>query len=148
VITYATHGHSGRIEHPDRIEGTWRAGFYLEIRGRGGQQTWVHYAIPTPQPSSGDLYRPQAIVVRCRMPERDATLAAAHIYDGEHKIDAHDRVHHRPGEWTDVRFDVSGEHPVQHGVGVSLNLQWGHAEPGHEGRFRTQISAVRCIFTR
>jgi len=146
TIILSTHGHSGRIEHPDRLSGVWRAGFYLELRGNSGVQTWLHYAIPTIEPPLETTLQPVAIIVRCRMPERETTLSAIHIYDGERRIATHDRIHHRPEDWQDLRFTVTPDRAMESAIGVSLNFQWGHAEPGASPRFRVQIASVGCEY--
>jgi len=142
----STHGHSGRIEHPDRLARFWRAGFFLELHGRSGTQTWVHYAIPTIQPPAGRMLRPTSIIVRCRMPERETTLSAVHIYDGEQRIAVHERTGQRPRDWQDLRFTATPGRAAQSAIGVSLNFQWGRAEPGASPRFRVQIASVACEF--
>lgn len=141
------HGTTGQIEHPERVTSILRAGCFLEVKGREGVQTWLHYAIPTPVIVGDQRMRIDSVMLRYAVPDADTTVAAIHVYDGERRIAVHERAP-RPREWQVPRFDVPGNPEVLWGIGVSINLQWGRDEPRRSESWRIRFASAGCDFIR
>ncbi|SEA65974.1 DUF6623 family protein [Nitrosospira multiformis] len=139
------HGHSMSIEHPERLNSIWRAGFFGQIVGRSGQNTWIHFAIPT-QLVDDNRLRIDSSLIRFRTTPTDAWIAAVHIYDGETKIAAHDDLHEAPGEWAVRRFAVPGTPEVQRGIGISINVAFHIDTAVATDSWRIEFSSVGCHF--
>lgn len=144
VLSHAMwcHGHSGQVEHPDRLVRFWRAGMYLRIVPRPGTDNWLHYAVPTTVivPEMTRL-RAFAVLVRYRV-AGDASISGVHVYDGENLIARHDDVSLRSGTWELAVFDVPDQPEVRWGIGISLRFQ--SAGGGPEGV--VAVAAAGCDF--
>jgi hypothetical protein len=142
------HGHSMTVEHPDRLASVWRAGFYVRINGRSAQNTWLHFAVPTPVIVDGNRLRGGAALVRFRTTPTDAWVAAVHVYDGERKIASHDGLHEAPSGWEMKRFDIVGNPEIRWGLGISINVAFHIDSAAADGKlaWRIDISSVGCDF--
>jgi hypothetical protein len=139
------HGHAVRIEHPDRFDTIWRAGFFVRLTGRPGVSTWIHYALPTPVIVRDQRLRVGRCMLRCRVPGGGAAIGAAHIYDGETRIAAHDGLRASPDSWAFLAWDVVSRPLVRWGVGLSVNLRFA-AGVAAEGSHHVEISSAGCDF--
>ncbi|MHC4621478.1 MAG: DUF6623 family protein [Planctomycetota bacterium] len=118
------HGSSIQIEHPDRIESVWRAGFYTRIVGKPNTTNWLHFAIPTPVIVEGDRKQVGTVILRFRTGSTSAVVRDVHIYDGEAKIASHNDVNLSGNHWFE-RFGVAHGPGVRWGLGISLGVTFG-----------------------
>jgi hypothetical protein len=139
------HGTTGQVENPERLAAIWRAGFYLEVKGNPATSTWLHYAIPTPVIVDDHRLHIHSVMVRYAIPDLGGHVSAVHIFDGERRIAALTHTSGR-GDWTWPRFEVPSHPEVSWGIGVSINVQWGHPDAGAPEHARIQIASVGCDF--
>jgi hypothetical protein len=139
------HGHAGRIEHPDRLERTHRIGPYLEVTGRAGQDTWIHYAIPAPVLIDERRLRADAVLIRWQVLAPNAEIRHVHVYDGEARILTADTSGPSVGAWQLARFDIAANPAVQWGIGVSIGVRFAaHAGAAErDGGPHIVASAIR-----
>ena|SRR3982751_1718382 len=139
------HGHSMNIEHPDRLASVWRAGFFGRIIGRSGQNTWIHFPVPTPVIVDDTRLCIESALLRFRT-TRDAWVTAVHIYDGETKIASHDGLEDAPSVWEVKRFGVPGTPQIQWGIGISVNVFFDIDPLATEDYWRIDFSSAGCDF--
>lgn len=129
-----THGHSMQIEHPDRIENVWRAGFYIRVDGKPGTDNWFHFAIPTIAILNSSVQRVYSVELRFMTGSPDAIVGHVHVYDGEKRIAAHNDVN-LTGEKRDRSFDVPNTPRVAWGLGISIGVRFGNRNMSHRMEF-------------
>lgn len=116
------HGHSIRVEYPDRMDATMRKGYYIRLDGRANTTNWFHVAIPTPVIVEGNRLQIDSVMLRFRV--AGATVTAVHVYDGENKIASHDGLSLNPNDWAFERFDVPDKPEVFWGLGMSFKVNF------------------------
>jgi len=126
VVAYSSwiHGHSMKIEYPDRLASQLRTGFCIRVEGKPGTDNWFHFAIPTPTIISGNKLKAGSVMLRFRTLSTDALVKSVHVYDGENKIAQHDSINFY-GDRLFERFDVPKHPAVQWGVGISIGVGFG-----------------------
>ncbi len=117
------HGHSIRVEYPDRMASATPRGFYVRFEGKANTNNWFHAAIPTPVIVEGNRLRISSVMLRFRT--SGATVTNVHVYDGDNKIASHDGLSLGAGDWSFEQFEVPGEPEVRWGLGISFKGQFG-----------------------
>lgn len=135
------HGHSLRIEYPDRMEGdTRRGGAYYKLIGSRNSHNWFHVAVPTALIVEGRRLRLDSVMLRFRTDK--ATLTDVHVYDGENRIAVHGGLNLEPEDWLFRPFEIPGPKPaIFWGVGISFRCQFGTTSPR-----RIDVSAAGADF--
>jgi hypothetical protein len=143
-ISYASwiHGHSMQIEYPDRIDFTWRAGFYIRIEGKPGTTNWFHFAIPTPVIIDDVRLRIDAAMLRFVTGSVDAFVRDVDVYDGEKLIASHKNVN-LSEENAFAKFVVPERPLVRWGIGISIGVAFGVEMMPH----RMEFISAGCDFT-
>jgi hypothetical protein len=118
------HGHSIKVEYPDRIKSIWRAGFYARIVGKPGTTNWFHFNIPTPVIVDDKRQMIDSVMIRFRTGSNKAKITNVHIYDGERKIASHDGLNRSSAGWSWPRYDVPGKPSILWGVGISIGVSF------------------------
>ncbi|MEO8188642.1 MAG: DUF6623 family protein, partial [Burkholderiaceae bacterium] len=130
-----------------QIKSIWRAGFFSRLIGKSGGSCWVHFAVPTPVIVEDGRLSLESALIRFRTTPGDAWIAAVHIFDGEKKIAAHDRLRDATSsEWKVNRYAIRGAPKIEWGVGISVNVQFhiDALEPG----WQIDFCSVGCDFRR
>lgn len=112
------HGHSLRIEYPNRMESARRHGSAITLIGEVNSRNWFHLAIPTPVIVDDKRLDLDSVMLRFRT--SGASITRVHIYDGENRLEAHDSLSLAPADYHFERFTVSGRPHPRWGVGVSF----------------------------
>lgn len=141
------HGHSMQIEYPDRIDQQIRAGFYIKVKGKPFTGNWFHFAIPTPVIVNGERLRVGSVMVRFRTGP-GTSVHAVHIYDGEHKIAAHDGLNLSSKQFSWPRFDVPTHPPIKWGLGISIGVKFGDDANLPPDKLLMEISSAGCDFVK
>lgn len=119
-----THGHSVKIENPDRISSVWRAGFFSRIVGRQGTSTWLHFAVPTPVIADNLRLMGDSAMLRYRC-GGSTRVTNVHVFDGTARIAAHDGLSLSPqGPFAFHRFDIPGKPDVLWGYGITVGVRF------------------------
>lgn len=120
------HGHSLKIEFPDRVASDWRAGFFIRVIGKPNTTNWFHFHIPTPVIVKDKRLMVDSAMLRFRSGSAGAAVTNVHVFDGENRIGAHDGLAISPqGEFAFKRFDVPGKPQVLWGAGISVGVRFG-----------------------
>lgn len=119
-----THGHGLHIEHPDRIDFDRPYGPFMRLRGKPFRGTWVHFQIPTPVIVDGTRLRAGSVLLRFRTGP-GAAIGAVHVWDGSHRIAAHNGLNLTSANVTTRRFGVPNSPKVYWGLGISVNIKFG-----------------------
>ncbi|WP_373498884.1 DUF6623 family protein [Desulfococcus sp.] len=135
------HGHSIRIEYPDRMDAdTRRLGGYIRLVGRAGTSNWFHAAIPTAVIVLDKRLRIGRVMLRFRT--SGATVTSVHVYDGGSRIASHDGLSLSPNDWAFEGFDIPAEPEIRWGLGLSFKGEFGSGT--HR---RIEVSSVGGDFT-
>ena len=129
-----THGHSMQIEHPDRIENVWRAGFYIRVEGKPGTDNWFHFAIPTLSILNANTQKVYSVTLRFMTGSPDAIVKHVHVYDGEKRIARHNDVNLTGGKMS-RNFGVPDTPRVDWGLGISIGVRFGNRNMSHRMEF-------------
>lgn len=117
------HGHSTRVEYPDRMTSTVRKGSHIQLNGESGSENWFHIAVPTAVIVDGNRLCVDSVMLRFRT--NGATITAVHVYDGANRIATHNGLSLQPANWAFERFDVPGTPSIRWGLGISFKVEYG-----------------------
>jgi len=126
-FTTWVHGSSMQIEYLNRVTGVRHTGPFVRIEGAEGQNTWLHFPVPTPAAMNGNKVRVGAALLNFRTRDR-ATVHEVIVYDGEKRIAEHMDLNLQ-GNHPDARFEVPGNPEVNHGLNITVGVQFGHNAP-------------------
>ena len=122
-FTSWVHGSSMQIEYPNRVTSVRHTGPFVRIEGAEGQNTWVHFPIPTPAVVNGTRMKVGAALLSFRT-RANATVNEVIVYDGDKRIAEHLDIN-LTDEHLDARFDVPGNPEVNYGINITLGVTFG-----------------------
>ncbi len=79
------HGVNMQVEYPNRLTSVRATGPFVRIEGALGQNTWLHFPLPTPAVVDGKKMRAEGAYVSFR-PRNHATVHEVIVDDGESRI--------------------------------------------------------------
>ena len=126
-FTSWVHGTSMQVEYSDRVTSVRHTGPFVRIEGSKGQNTWVHFPIPTPAVVDGVRSRVGTALVSFRT-RSHATVHEVIVYDGEKRIAEHINLN-LDGDHLDSRFDVPGSPDVNQGINITVGVQFSGDAP-------------------
>jgi hypothetical protein len=116
-----------QVEYLNRITGIRHCGPFVRIEGAPGQNTWVHFPVPTPAVVDGRKLRADAALVSFRT-RSHATVHEVIVYDGETQIAAHSGLGLQ-GEHLEARFPVPESPEVRQGINITVGVQFSPQAP-------------------
>ena len=122
-FTSWVHGSSMPIEYPNRVTSVRHTGPFVRIEGAEGQNTWVHFPIPTPAVVNGTRMKVGTALLSFRT-RANATVNEVIVYDGDKRIAEHMDINLKD-EHLDARFDVPGNPEVNYGINITLGVTFG-----------------------
>ena len=121
------HGSAMQVEYLSRLTAVRHTGPFVRIEGTGGQNTWVHFPIPTPTTNNGTRTKAEAALVSFRT-RSHATVNEVIVYDGEKRIAEHmDR--NLKGDHLDGRFEIPGTPEVNLGLNITVGMSFDQEAP-------------------
>ena len=126
-FTSWVHGTSMQVEYPNRVTSVRHTGPFVRIEGSKGQNTWVHFPIPTPAVVDGVHSRVGTALVSFRT-RSHATVHEVIVYDGEERIAEHMNLN-LEGDRLGSRFDVPGSPEVNQGINITVGVQFSGDAP-------------------
>jgi len=126
-FTSWVHGSSMQIEYPARITSVRHCGPFVRIEGSRGQNTWVHFPIPTPAVVNGANMQVDSAMVSFRT-RSNAVVNEVIVYDGEKRIAEHMDLNLRD-DHLDARFEVPGSPQVNQGINITVGVTFDAAAP-------------------
>ena len=124
AVTSWVHGTSLQAEYMDRLVSVRHVGPFARVEGQGGQNTWVHFPIPSPASSGNGGAKANAVLLNFRTRGEDAWVHEVVLYDGAKTIAEH-RDLHLSGDHSDARFDVPGTPGVELALNVTVGIMFG-----------------------
>lgn len=121
------HGVNMRVEYPERLTSVRATGPFVRIEGARGQNSWLHFPLPTPAVVDGIHMDIEGVVVSFRTRDH-ASVHEVIIYDGESRIAEHMDLDLR-GDHLDHRFDVPGNPEIKRGINVVLGVRFDDVSP-------------------
>ena len=121
------HGVNMQVEYPGRLTSVRATGPFVRIEGARGQNTWLHFPLPTPAVVDSVKMHIEGAYVSFRTRDH-ATVHEVIVYDGESRIAAHMNLDLR-GDHLDVRFDVPGNPEINRGINVTLGVRFDDDAP-------------------
>ncbi|PKB69570.1 MAG: hypothetical protein BZY77_04385 [SAR202 cluster bacterium Io17-Chloro-G5] len=116
-----------QVEYPARLTSVRATGPFVRIEGTRGQNTWLHFPLPTPVVLDGVRMRIEGAYVSFRTRDH-ASVDEVIIYDGESRIAEHMNLDLR-GEHLDHRVDVPGNPEFHGGINVTLGVRFDDTAP-------------------
>lgn len=156
------HGHSAKIEYPDRVDSIEYKGNSVRIQGRPSTRNWVHFAVPTPVIVDDRRMQPTGILFRYKN-SGSGSVVAVHVYDGENQIATDESPWETASltvdnSWTYfiLGFDLTQRLSVEWGIGISIQIRFGRGggevefeAAGCDFRFSNRIAPQRLrIYTK
>ena len=126
-FTSWVHGASMQIEYAARITSVRHCGPFVRIEGARGQNTWVHFPIPTPAVVNGANMQVDSAMVSFRT-RANAVVHEVIVYDGEKRIAEHMDLNMR-ADHLDARFDIPGNPQVNQGINITLGVTFDSTAP-------------------
>ncbi len=126
-FTSWVHGSSMQVEYPNRITAVRHTGPFVRIEGSEGQNTWVHFPVPTPTVSNGNKVKAEAALVSFRT-QSFAAVKEVIVYDGEKRIAEHMDIDLK-GNHLDARFEVPGTPEVEKGINIVVGVVFDYNSP-------------------
>ena len=126
-FTSWVHGTSMQVEYPNRVTSVRHTGPFVRIEGSKGQNTWVHFPIPTPAVVDGVHSRVGTALVSFRT-RSHATVHEVIVYDGEKRIAEHMDLN-LEGDHLGSRFDIPGSPEVNQGINITVGVQFSEDAP-------------------
>jgi hypothetical protein len=121
------HGASMQVEYPDRVTSVRHTGPFVRIEGAEGQNTWVHFPIPTPTVYNGHRTRAEAALVSFRT-RSHATVHEVIVYDGEKRIAEHMNINLK-GDHLNSRFEIPNTPEVNQGLNITVGVTFDRNAP-------------------
>ncbi len=126
-FTSWVHGSSMQIEYPNRVTSVRHTGPFVRIEGAEGQNTWVHFPIPTPAVVNGTRMKVDTALLSFRT-RGSATVHEVIVYDGDKRIAEHMDLNLKD-DHLDARFDVPGSPEVNQGINITVGVMFGTNAP-------------------
>ena len=121
------HGVNMQVEYPNRLTSVRATGPFVRIEGARGQNTWLHFPLPTPAVLDGVNMHIKGAHVSFRTRDH-ATVHEVIVYDGESCIAEHKDMDLR-GDHLEDRFDVPGNPEINKGINVTLGVRFDDVAP-------------------
>ena len=144
VLTAWVHGTSMKAEYPNRLTSVRHIGPFARIEGVAGQNTWVHFPVPTPAVAVGGRLRAGAVLLNFRTRTSEAWVHEVVIYDGASTV-AEFRGLHLSGENPVARFDVPGHPEIQLALNITVGVQFG-TNPSTAQSMTMEFVGAGCEF--
>jgi len=126
-FTSWVHGTSMQVEYAARITSVRHTGPFVRIEGAEGQNTWVHFPVPTPTVANGNRTKAEAALVSFRTRDH-ATVNEVIVYDGEKRIAEHMDINLK-GDHLDGRFEIPGTPEVNQGLNIVVGVTFEQGAP-------------------
>ncbi len=126
-FTSWVHGSSMQLEYPNRVTSVRHTGPFVRIEGAEGQNTWVHFPIPTPAVVNGTRMKVDTALLSFRT-RGSATVHEVIVYDGDKRIAEHMDLNLKD-DHLDARFDVPGSPEVNQGINITVGVIFGTNAP-------------------
>lgn len=126
-FTSWVHGSSMQVEYPNRVTSVRHTGPFVRIEGAEGQNTWVHFPVPTPTVLDGTKTRAGTALVSFRT-RSHASVHEVIVYDGEKRIAEHTGLDLRDDN-LDSRFDVPNNPEVGQGINITVGVTFDRQAP-------------------
>ena len=146
MLTTWVHGTSMQAEYPDRLTSVRHIGPYARVEGSRGQNTWLHFPVPTPAVGAGDGLRVAAVLLSFRTRTAEAWVYEVSLYDGAATA-AHFPGLHLTGEHPSERIEVPGNPQVQQALNITVGVQFG-SNPANIQSMTMEFNAAGCEFLR
>jgi hypothetical protein len=113
-----------QIEYPNRVISVRHTGPFVRIEGAVGQNTWVHFPVPTPTVVDGASVRVDTALVSFRT-RANATVHEVIVYDGDKRIAEHTGLNLQ-NDHLDARFDVPNTPFAGQGINITLGVSFAN----------------------
>ncbi len=127
AYTSWVHGSSMQVEYLNRLTGVRHCGPFARIEGAPGQNTWVHFPIPTPTVVDGQRLRAGAALLSFRT-RSHATVHEVSVYDGERQIAIHTGLGLQ-GDHLEARFEVPDRPELNQGINITVGVLFSAQAP-------------------
>ena len=144
VLTSWVHGTSMQAEYADRLTSVRHIGPFARIEGSAGQNTWLHFPIPTPAVAGDGRLRAGAVLLNFRTRTSEAWVHEIVLYDGASTV-AEYRDLHLSGDHPSERVNVPDHPEVQWALNVTVGVQFG-PEPPTIQSMTMEFIAAGCEF--
>jgi len=125
--TLWVHGSIMQVEYPNRLTSVRHTGPFVRIEGAAGQNTWVHFPLPTPAVVDGTRMRVRAARASFRT-RPNAEVHEVIVYDGDRRIAEHTGLDLK-GDHLDARFEVPGHPEINMGINITLGIRFSEKAP-------------------
>ncbi len=126
-FTSWVHGSGMQLEYGSRVTAVRHTGPFVRIEGAEGQNTWLHFPIPTPTVTNGNKTRASAALVSFRTRPL-ATVHEVIVYDGEKRIAEHMDLNLK-GDNLEARFEVPDTPEVNKGLNITVGVLFDQNSP-------------------
>jgi hypothetical protein len=120
---YWCHGHSAKVEFPERATMSYK-GWGLDFGQLPGTANWIHFAIPTPTHLDARQMNARFIRIRFWTGSNDAFISEVHVWNAEVKIRQFTGLGWS-GNWQTRELNLGSLVNFDEGLGVSIKVEAG-----------------------
>ena len=135
-----------QTEYPNRLTSVRNIGPFARIEGSRGQNTWLHFPVPTPAAGPDEGLRVGAVLLSFRTRTPEAWVYEVALYDGASTA-AHFPDLHLTGEHLSDCFQVPGNPQVRWALNIAVGVQFG-SNPSNIQSMTMEFNAAGCEFLR
>ena len=144
LVTSWVHGVSMQAEYGNRLSSVRHIGPFARIEGSAGQNSWVHFPIPTPTVAGNGRPRAGSVLLNFMTRTADAWVHEVVLYDGAATV-AEFRDLHLSGDHPSERFEIPGRPEVNWALNITVGVQFGADPPGIQS-MTMEFLAAGCEF--
>lgn len=126
-FTSWVHGSAMTGEYLNRITSVRHCGPFVRIEGNEGQNTWLHFAVPTPTVRNDAPTHAESVALSFRA-RSHANIHEILVYDGE-KIIAERQNLALKGDHPDYCLDIPDAPAVNRGINIVVGVTFDHGAP-------------------
>ena len=142
--TVWVHGTTMQAEYTSRLSSVRPIGPFARIEGSKGQNTWVHFPVPTPPTAGNGKVKVGAVLLNFRTRTDQAWIHEVVLYDGATTV-AEYRDLHLNGDHPGLRFEVPNTPEVQWALNVTVGVMFA-SDPPSIGSLTMEFNAAGCEF--
>lgn len=122
------HGHSAKVEFPERTDWMRYRGWGLDFHQRSTTDNWVHFAVPTPAQVDALTVRARYIRIRFWSTQEGHTsrplITDVHVYNGATLVREFANLNWRgTGTWQTKELDLGSLMAFNYGLGISIRVK-------------------------
>lgn len=122
------HGHSAKVEFPERTDWMLYRGWGLDFHQKYATDNWVHFAVPTPAQVDALTVRARYLRIRfwatAEGTHQWPVITDVHVFNGESRVAQFSNLNWKgTGSWQTRELDLGSLMTFSRGLGISVRVR-------------------------